>query len=69
MIDGFVNLILILLVVGILLALLIYVADNLLPQPIAKIVKVAGIVIACLAVILMLLRMAGVDTGNSLVLP
>ena len=66
MIDMLIHLILVLLVVGILLALVVYVADSLLPQPIGKIVKVAAIVLGALAVILVLLRMAGYDTGTSL---
>jgi hypothetical protein len=64
MIDAFVYLIIILLVVGVLVALVIYVADNLLPDPINRIVKIAAIVIACLAVILVLLKMVGFDTGG-----
>jgi hypothetical protein len=60
MIDAFIYLIVALVIIGVLLALLFYVCDNLLPAPINKIVKVAGVVAACIAVILILLKMFGI---------
>ena len=66
MIPALVNLIIYLMALGILYAILVYVADNLLPNPPANIVKVVGVVIIGLVAVLLLLNLAGVNTGLDL---
>jgi hypothetical protein len=66
MVMMLVNLIIWLLVIGILYAVAIYVVDNLIPDPPARIVKVVLIVIIAIIVVLLLLNLIGVGTGVSL---
>lgn len=64
MISGLVTLIVWLLVVGVLIALVYYVADAIpLPQPLNKIVKIVVMVLACIVVLVLLLNLIGVSTG------
>jgi len=59
-----INALLMLLVIAIVVGLVIYVVDALtVPEPLNRFIKIAAIVIGCIAVVLLLLRMAGVDTG------
>jgi len=52
------------LVVALVVGLIYWVADALpVPQPMNKFVKIAAMVIGCLAVIIVLLNLAGYDTG------
>ena len=66
MIGALVNLIIYLMVLGILYAILVYVVDNLIPDPPAKLIKVVGIVLIALVAVLLLLNLAGVQTGFNL---
>jgi len=64
MIGALITLVVYLLVIGILIALVFYVCDAIpLPEPIARIVKIAVVVIACLIVIILLLQLVGA-AGN-----
>ena len=63
MLGALVNLIIYLLVLGVLYAILIYVVDNLVPEPPAKIIKVVGVVLIALAAVLLLLDLVGVGGG------
>lgn len=52
------------LVVALVVGLIYWVCDALpVPQPMNKFVKIAAMVIGCLAVIIVLLNLAGYDTG------
>jgi uncharacterized membrane protein len=66
MLNAIANLIIWLLVLGILYALAEYVISNLIPEPPAKIVRVAMVVLIALAVILLLLDLVGVGGGLDL---
>jgi multisubunit Na+/H+ antiporter MnhB subunit len=53
-----------LLIIALIVGLVYWVADALpVPQPMNKFVKIIAMVIGCLAVIVMLLGLAGYDTG------
>lgn len=68
MIGALITLVVYLLVIGILIALVFYVCDAIpLPEPIARIVKIAVVVIACLIVIILLLQLVG--AAGNLALP
>jgi hypothetical protein len=65
MIQGLIQLIIWLIVVGILLALVYYVLDAIpIPEPINRIVKVVVVVVAALVLILLLLQLLGVGMGG-----
>jgi len=66
MLAGFINLIIYLMVLGILYAILVYVVDNFIPDPPAKIIKVVGIVVIALIAVILLLGLVGVQTGVDL---
>lgn len=66
MIAALINLIIYLLVVGILYWVVVYVVDNFIPDPPARIIKVVLIVIIALVVVLALLGLIGVGTGINL---
>ena len=68
MIPALINLIVYLLVIGVLVALLMYVNDELFASkpPLHRIIRVVIIVLACLFVILLLLQLIGVGTGVNL---
>jgi hypothetical protein len=56
-----------LIVIALLVGLVIYVVDALaIPAPLNRGIKVAAVVIGCIAVVIVLLRLAGVDTGIDL---
>ena len=62
-IAALVNLLIYLVVAGLLVGLVYWIADAIpLPQPINKIVKIVAVVIAALIVILLLLGLVGIDT-------
>jgi hypothetical protein len=63
MIPALISLIIWLLVVGILYWVAVYVVDNFIPDPPARLVKVVLIVIIALVVVLALLNLIGVGTG------
>ena len=67
MVMTILTLIVYLLIIGILYYLFIYVVDAFIPEPPQKILKVAGIVVLCIIVILMLLDLIG--GGGTLHLP
>jgi hypothetical protein len=69
MIPALIQLIIWLLVVGILYWVVVYVVDNFIPDPPARIVKVVLIVVLALVVILALLNLIGVDTGMPRLVP
>jgi hypothetical protein len=60
MIGVLVNLIIYLLVLGILYWILVYICDNVIPEPPARIIKVAGVVIIALVAVMLLLSLIGV---------
>jgi uncharacterized membrane protein len=63
MIPALIQLIIWLLVVGILYWVAVYVIDNFIPDPPARIIKVVLIVVIALVAVLMLLNLVGVNTG------
>jgi len=63
MIPALIQLIIWLLVIGILYWVAVYVIDNFIPDPPARIIKVVLIVVIALAAVLMLLNLIGVNTG------
>ena len=63
MIGALIQLIIYLLILGVLYWVVVYVVDNFMPDPPARIIKVVLVVIIALAVILLLLKMIGVDIG------
>jgi uncharacterized membrane protein len=66
MIGALIQLIVWLLILGILYAIAVYVVDNFIPEPPARIVKVVIVVVIALAAVLLLLDMIGVSTGVDL---
>ena len=65
-----INALITLLVIGIIVALVIYVVDALtIPDPLGRFIKIAAVVIGVLAVVVVLLRMIGVDVGTPVALP
>lgn len=67
MIPALISLIIYLLVVGLLYWLVIYVIDSVpIPDPPARIIKIALMVLLVLVIIVLLLNMLGVGTGVSL---
>jgi len=63
MIPALIQLIIWLLVIGILYWDAVYVVDNFIPEPPARIIKVVLIVVIALAAVLLLLNLIGVNTG------
>ena len=63
MIPALIQLIIWLLVIGILYWVAVYVIDNFIPDPPARVIKVVLIVVIALAAVLMLLNLIGVNTG------
>jgi len=66
MIISLVNLIIYLLVLGILYAIAVYVVDNFIPEPPARIIKVVIVVVIALVAVMLLLNLVGVNTGMDL---
>jgi hypothetical protein len=64
MIGALITFIVYLLVIGILYYMLIYVVDNFIPEPPARMVKAAGVVFLCIVVIILLLGLVGVGGIN-----
>jgi hypothetical protein len=64
MIGALVNLIIYLLVLGILYWILMYIVDNVIPEPPARIIKVVGVVIIALVAVMLLLSLIGVGGIN-----
>jgi hypothetical protein len=62
MINALLTLIIYLLICGILYGLLVYVVDNFIPEPPARMIKVAGVVVLCIVVIVLLLDLVGGGT-------
>ena len=63
MIPALIQLIIFLLVIGILYWVAVYVIDNFIPDPPARIIKVVLVVIIALAAVVVLLNALGVNTG------
>ena len=59
MIGALVNLIIWLLILGILYAIVVYVVDNLIPDPPGRYIKVAAVVVIALAAVLLLIDLVG----------
>jgi hypothetical protein len=64
MIGALINLIIYLVILGILYWLLIYVVDNFIPEPPARIIKVVGVVVIAIVAVMLLLQLVGVDMGG-----
>lgn len=70
MISALLTLIIYLLVLGMLYWLVIYVIDNVpIPDPPARIIKIALMVLLVLVVIMLLLNLLGIGVGGKLDLP
>ena len=63
MIPALIQLIIFLLVIGILYWVAVYVIDNFIPDPPARIIKVVLVVVIALAAVVVLLNALGVNTG------
>jgi TRAP-type C4-dicarboxylate transport system permease small subunit len=70
MISALITLIIYLLVLGLLYWLVIYVVDTIpIPDPPARIIKIALMVLMVLVIIVLLLNMLGIGVGGDLRLP